>query len=85
MFRDFDNCTNCGEPLSDEFVEGVVYELDEIPDNEMNNSGKLEVVDKEGTLALVHDGQVLEFEHSHIRCTDVKYLTDDGEVVEEKP
>lgn len=60
-----------------EFEEGEHYEIDELPENETNKSGKLEWVGDE-TLALVtNDGQMVEFWWSHVECTDVKYVDRD--------
>lgn len=68
-----------------DFEEGEEYSLDELPENEMNNSGELEIVDNEGTLALVYDGQVVEFRWSGVEVTEVKYLDEDGNLHDEEP
>lgn len=71
-----------------EFEEGELYEVDELPDNKMNKSGNLEWVD-DNTLALAtetdnEETMLLEFEFSHVRCTDVSYVTETGEVVDSR-
>lgn len=66
--------------------EGEIYENDELPESDMNNSGKLEIVDREGTLAARFENKLVEFERTgQVRCTDVKYVGENGDVVEENP
>jgi hypothetical protein len=65
--------------MSDDTIEvGEIYSLDELPDNEMHNSGKVEMVG-DGKLALEHNGKMYEFQIA-AECTAVtKY--EDGEVI----
>ena len=58
-----------------EFNEGEVYELDELPDSEMCNSGKLEMVG-DGRLAGEFDGHYVTFEWAGVRVTDVTAVED---------
>lgn len=62
---------------------GELYELDELPDNQMNNSGNLEWV-ADNTLALAVDGMIYEFEMA-AKCKRVAETGDNGEmnVIEE--
>lgn len=67
-----------------QFEEGEEYSLDELPENQMTNSGKLEWVDDK-TLALVtEDRQMVELWWSSVEVTDVKYVDEDGNLHEER-
>lgn len=69
-----------------EFEVGDEFDLDELPDNEMNPTGEsLEWVGDETLALATEDGQLVEFWWSGVEVTDVKYVTDDGDVVNEKP
>lgn len=63
-----------------QFEKGETYAIDELPENQMNNSGKLEWVN-DNTLALAlgeeHDYQVVEFEFSHVKAIDVYAIDPD--------
>lgn len=67
-----------------EFVEGESYAIDDLPDNDMNKSGELEWVG-DGKLGFTHDEVVVTFKFSHVEALDVKYLTEDGDLLEESP
>ncbi len=67
-----------------DFETGEHYQIDELPDNELNHSGNLEWVGDD-TLVLVHDGKQVEFKFSKVQCKDIKYITEDGDLVEEEP
>lgn len=67
------------------FEIGDVYEIDALPENQMNNSGKLEHVGR-NLFALWTDGdKLIEFERAGFRVTDVKTLDPDtGKIVESR-
>lgn len=67
-----------------EFKEGEEYALDELPENDMNNSGNLEWVGDE-TLVLVHNNQHVELWYSSVKVRDVKYINDDGVLEDARP
>lgn len=54
-----------------EFVEGEEYDLDELPENDMLRSGKLESLG-DGRLAARYGDTYVEFEWSKVECVDVK-------------
>lgn len=58
------------------FTEGEEYALDNLPESDMTNSGNLEVVDREGTLAARYGDVYVEFEWSKVRCTDVTRVSE---------
>jgi len=66
--------------MSDQEINaGEKYSLDELPGNQMNNSGKLEWVDDD-LLALAANGKLYEFEMA-VECTCVLDVDeDDGSV-----
>lgn len=62
---------------------GELYEIDELPDNKMNKSGKLEWV-ADDTLALATGRMIYEFEMA-VKCVRIAETTETGEmhVIEE--
>lgn len=55
------------------FEEGREYPLWLLPDSDMNNSGKLEMVDNEGTLAAKYGEYYVELEWHSVKCTDITH------------
>lgn len=66
------------------FTQGAVYDIDELPENEMNDSGKLEWVG-DNRLGLVTNDIVADFEWSHVRCIDIQFLDVSGNLHDEPP
>lgn len=66
-----------------EFEKGETIPLDELPDSDHLNSGNLENMGN-GTLYGQYDDQLVKFNWDSVEVTEVKYLTDDGDVVEER-
>lgn len=52
------------------FEEGEEYDLDELPESDMTNSGKLEDLGN-GKLVAKYGEEYVEFEWGKVRCTDV--------------
>ena len=57
---------------------GEKYLPDELPDNDMNNSGELEWVGDD-IIALAVDGKVYEFKMA-VECTSISKIKPDGEI-----
>lgn len=68
-----------------QFKEGEVYRIDELPDNQMNKSGKLEWVDDEQLALCTEDRQQVILWFSHVKVKEVKYITEDGKLLDERP
>jgi len=66
----------------DEFEVGETYSLEELPENVMNNNGKLEMVGDNLYALALPDGRMVEFEMA-VDCTCVWQLdTETGELDE---
>ena len=59
-------------------VLGETYSLDELPENEMNQSGNIEWV-SDDTLALISDGTAYEFKMA-AECTLIGEIGKNGEM-----
>ena len=59
---------------------GERYVPEELPENQMNQSGKLEWVDDD-VFALVCANMIFEFKFA-VECTGFGEITDEGEIVE---
>jgi hypothetical protein len=62
-------------------MAGCLYTADELPENQMNNSGKLEGVGYNLLALATEDGIMAEFKHAY-ECTAVYKMDDDGGVGE---
>jgi len=64
------------------FEIGDVYEIDALPENQMNNSGKLQQVGGNLFALWTDDDKLIELERAGFRVTDVKTLDPDtGEIM----
>lgn len=61
-----------------DFQEGQEYDIDELPESEMTNSGSWELVDSQ-TLGGVVDGQYVTLEYRTVECVDVRPVDDSSD------
>ena len=57
---------------------GERYSLEQLPENDMNNSGKVEWVGDD-ILALAVNGKLYEFKMA-VECTSISRIDNDGEI-----
>jgi hypothetical protein len=61
-----------------EFEIGEMYRTDELPENVMNKSGKLEWVSDNVLALALDDGRLIEFEMA-VECTTIAEIDSDGQ------